>query len=62
MQRKHRILIAVTYFVTLLAGVGIALYLLWTLIDPAFTQEEIVWCEDNRPSLAMDVCANEFGY
>ena len=62
MQRKNRILIAVTYFTTFLAGLGIALYLLWALIDPPFTQEEIDWCEDNRPNLAMDVCANEFGY
>jgi|TARA_B110000971_G_scaffold217733_1_gene255226 hypothetical protein len=28
----------------------------------AFTQEEIDWCEANRPNAPMDICANEFGY
>jgi len=30
--------------------------------EPPCNQEEIDWCAANRPSLTMEVCAEEFGY
>ena len=27
-----------------------------------YSQEEIDWCAANRPSLTLEVCAEEFGY
>lgn len=31
--------------------------------DPtSYTQEEIDWCNSNRPNMPMETCAKEFGY
>ena len=51
------------------AAVGIAIGLLAALTllvmfytENPYSQEEIDWCEANRPYATMDICANEFGY
>ena len=51
------------------AAVGIAIGLLAALTllvmfytENPYSQEEIDWCATNRPGLALEVCAEEFGY
>ena len=51
------------------AAVGIAIGLLAALTllvmfytENPYSQEEIGWCAANRPGLALEVCAEEFGY
>ncbi|MDA7451948.1 hypothetical protein N9Q83_00335 [bacterium] len=51
------------------AAVGIAIGLLAALTllvmfytENPYSQEEIDWCAANRPGLALEVCAEEFGY
>ena len=51
------------------AAVGIAIGLLAALTllvmfytENPYSQEEIDWCAANRPSLTLEVCAEEFGY
>ena len=44
-------------------GFLISIVVLVQILDTsAYTQEEIDWCEVNRPYAPMDICSNEFGY
>jgi hypothetical protein len=50
-------------------SVGIAFCLLVVIVllvltfeSSAYSQEEIEWCDTNRPLLSMEICAEEFGY
>ena len=44
-------------------GLLISIVVLVQILDTsAYTQEEIDWCEANRPYAPMDICSNEFGY
>jgi len=41
---------------------GVIVLLVLTFESSAYSQEEIEWCDANRPLLSMEICAEEFGY